>query len=68
MVDSVPKLIEPKQVTDIVDAVESLLQDVPLRQRIIQNAFELVKENTLEKQTKLLVEKLESLLKDAESN
>jgi len=55
-------LIEPKQVTDIVDAVELLLQDVPLRQRIIQNAFELVKENTLEKQTKLLVEKLESLL------
>lgn len=49
-------LIEPKNVSAIVSAVKSLIYNEPLRTMLIANAYELVKDNTLEIQTKKLIE------------
>jgi glycosyltransferase involved in cell wall biosynthesis len=48
-------LINPKQSTEIVDAIQLIETNKDLRKKIIANAFDLVKENTLEYQTKKLV-------------
>lgn len=48
-------LIPPKQVNEIVTAIELLILNSELRKKIIYNAFELVKENTLEFQTQKII-------------
>jgi len=48
-------LIPPKQVAEIVKAIELLISNSDLRKKIIKNAFELVKENTLEFQTQKII-------------
>jgi glycosyltransferase involved in cell wall biosynthesis len=48
-------LIDPGVDFQIIDAIELLASDASLRKRIIKNAFELVKENTIEIQTKILL-------------
>jgi len=48
--------ISPKSVNDICFAVERLINDTVLRQRLISNGQTLARENTQEKQTKLLIE------------
>ena len=48
-------LIEPKNVSAIVSAVKSLIHNEPLRTSLIVNAYELVKDNTLEIQSKKLI-------------
>lgn len=45
-------LIKPKSSVEISNAVEILISNQNLRKKIIKNAFELSKENTLESQTK----------------
>jgi len=57
-------LIAPKSVNEICVAVERLISDSVLRQRLIANGLSLARENTLEKQTKLLVETLKEYAKN----
>ena len=45
---------------DIVKAIEELINDNNLRQKIIKNAYELVSDITLEKQTKILIDKIKT--------
>jgi glycosyltransferase involved in cell wall biosynthesis len=52
-------LIEPKNISDLVLAIKNITNDAALRQRIIKNAFVLSKDNTLENQTKILIDNLE---------
>ena len=49
-------LIEPKDVEGIVEAVKRLLSDEALRQKLIRNGYALAQTNTLEIQTKRLVQ------------
>lgn len=49
-------LIEPKDVDGIVEAVKRLLSDEALRQKLIRNGYALAQTNTLEIQTKRLVQ------------
>ncbi len=58
-------LIEPKSAGAIEEAILRLINDEPLRKRLIENGFELAKENTLEIQTKKLVEILENSFQNA---
>lgn len=48
-------LIEPKQIQEIIQAVATLMANQELRKTIIRNGFVTAKENTLEFQTKKLV-------------
>lgn len=48
--------IEPKQPNQIADALEYLIKNPTITRNIIKNGYELVKENTLENQTKRLIE------------
>jgi glycosyltransferase involved in cell wall biosynthesis len=48
-------LIEPRRPDQIVTAITEIINNHELRRLIIKNAYELVKENTLEIQTKKLV-------------
>lgn len=52
-------LIEPKDVESITYAVKRLVEDKTLRQKIIRNGHELAQPNTLEIQTKRLIQILE---------
>ncbi|MBX2926526.1 MAG: glycosyltransferase family 4 protein [Saprospiraceae bacterium] len=49
-------LIEPKDVGGIAEAVKRILKDDALRQKLIRNGYALAQTNTLEIQTKRLVE------------
>ena len=51
-------LIAPKSINQIVDAVKNLVSNSVLRKRILENGYLLAKSNTLEIQTKILVNKL----------
>ena len=51
-------LIEPKSVSDIVIAVNNMVSNVDMRKMLIRNAFNLAKVNTLEFQTKELIQKI----------
>lgn len=51
-------LIAPKSINQIVDAVENLVSNSVLRKRILENGYLLAQSNTLEIQTKILVNKL----------
>jgi glycosyltransferase involved in cell wall biosynthesis len=51
-------LIEPQNTQDIVRAVNEILDDISLRQKLIQNGYNQALENTLENQTKKMVELL----------
>ena len=51
-------LIPPKDIQSIVESVEKLVFDNNLKNKIVQNASIFVKENTLEKQTEILVQSL----------
>lgn len=53
--------IDPKKVDDIVEAVYLLLRDESLRRKMIHNGLKLAKQNTLEKQTSILVDHLHAL-------
>lgn len=55
-------LIEPKDVGGIVEAVKRLLSDEVLRQKLISNGYALAQTNTLEIQTKRLVQILKEHL------
>lgn len=54
-------LIEPKNVPALVNAIEQLINDKVLRQRLIQNGLKIATENTLEIQTKKLVDIIKEL-------
>jgi glycosyltransferase involved in cell wall biosynthesis len=54
-------LIEPKNVQQIVEAVEKLVLDDNLRKRIIDKGFLLAQSNTLEIQTKILIDAVYSV-------
>jgi len=54
-------LKEKKKVDDIVEAVYLLLRDESLRKKMICNGLKLAKQNTLEKQTGILVDHLHAL-------
>jgi len=51
-------LIEPKNVSQLKDAINSIIENVELRRKIISNGKKLAVENTLEKQTLILVDLL----------
>lgn len=51
-------LIESKSVEEIVNAIKNLMEDKKLRRTLIENGYLLAKENTLEFQTSLLLEKI----------
>jgi len=51
-------LIQPKSPEEIFEAVYKIIQDVDLRKKLIKNGLSLAKMNTLEKQTKFLIDKL----------
>lgn len=51
-------LIEPKNIDQIVKAVEKVIFNTELRQMLIKNGYELAKSNTLEFQTKDLINKI----------
>ena len=53
-------IIEPRDKDCIVKAIEELINDNNLRQKIIKNAYELVSDVTLEKQTKILIDKIKT--------
>lgn len=53
-------IIKPRDKDDIVKAIEELINDNNLRQKIIKNAYELVSDITLEKQTKVLIDKIKT--------
>lgn len=55
-------LIEPKDVGSIVQAVKRMVSDEALRQTLIRNGYALAQTNTLEIQTKRLVQILEQHL------
>jgi hypothetical protein len=61
-------LIDPRNVSQIVDAVETLLRDELLRKKLIQNGYELAKQNTLEIQSKILLDRLLALKNKQISN
>jgi glycosyltransferase involved in cell wall biosynthesis len=61
-------LIDPRNVSQIVDAVETLLSDELLRKKLIQNGYELAKQNTLEIQSKILLDRLLALKNKQISN
>lgn len=61
-------LIDPRNVSQIVDAVETLLWDELLRKKLIQNGYELAKQNTLEIQSKILLDRLLALKNKQISN
>lgn len=48
-------LIEPKNVSDLVQAINQLEQDTALRKTIIRNGYDIAESATLEEQTKLLL-------------
>ncbi len=49
-------LIDPMNVAQLVSAIEELINDIELRKTLIQNGFQLAKQNTLESQAKKLIE------------
>jgi glycosyltransferase involved in cell wall biosynthesis len=51
-------LISPKSINQIVDAVENLVSNSVLRKRILENGYLLAQSNTLEIQTKILIDKI----------
>lgn len=53
-------LIEPKKIAEIREAVLCLINNKPLRIKLIKNGFELAKSNTLEIQSKILVKNIEA--------
>lgn len=53
-------IIRPRDVNEIVNAAEQIITDKQLRMHLINNAFSLVEEITLEKQTKILLDKIYS--------
>lgn len=57
-------LVEPKQVKPLADAIQEMITNTALRQHCIQEGFALAKENTLDIQTKALVEVLQKLSKE----
>jgi glycosyltransferase involved in cell wall biosynthesis len=61
-------LIDPRNVSQIVDAVETLLRDELLRKKLIQKGYELAKQNTLEIQSKILLDRLLALKNKQISN
>jgi glycosyltransferase involved in cell wall biosynthesis len=61
-------LIDPRNVSQIVDAVETLLSNELLRKKLIQNGYELAKQNTLEIQSKILLDRLLALKNKQISN
>jgi len=56
-------LIEPRNINDIVNTILLLVNSEELRKRIIFNGQTLARENTLDKQTRILVEILEGYAK-----
>ncbi len=48
-------LIEPKDVSEIVSAIKLLINENELRRKVIKNAYLFAKENTLDVQTKLML-------------
>lgn len=48
--------VSPKNVTEIKEAVERLIQDKSLRETLVKNGHKKAETNTLETQTKLLIE------------
>lgn len=49
-------LIDPMNIAQLVSAIEELINDIELRKILIQNGFQLAKQNTLESQAKKLIE------------
>jgi glycosyltransferase involved in cell wall biosynthesis len=58
-------LINPKKTSDIVKAVNQLISDNNLRKLLIRNGIEISKTNTLEQQTKKMVDRIKSLAKES---
>lgn len=56
-------LIEPKNSIAISEAIEQLILDTNLRTQLIQNGFELVQDNTIEKQTFLMIKAMKDQMK-----
>ncbi len=56
--------IQPKSVSEICMAVNDLIQNKELRMKIIANGRELAKENTLEVQSKKIVNHIQQLIKN----
>lgn len=56
-------LIEPKNISAISEAIELLILDTDLRTQLIQNGFELVQDNTIEKQTFLMIKAMKDQMK-----
>lgn len=61
-------LIAPKQIEPIVNAVEELLANKPLAQRIMAQGYSLAKENTLEIQSKRLITLLKQFSQQDSNN
>lgn len=57
-------LIPPKDIKSIVDAVSEVITNIELRNKIVSEAYTLVREVTLEKQTEKLVQIIRNYLKD----
>lgn len=57
-------LIEPKNITQLSEAILKIIKDSELRKSIIKNAYQFSKEVTLEAQTKILISKLEQFNKN----
>lgn len=55
-------LINPKSETEIVMAIQNLLNDEVLRKKYIQNGLKLAKENSLETQTKKMVDIIKNII------
>lgn len=51
-------VIEPKSIKAIENAVKELIQDKELRLKLVENAFQLAQSNTLEIQSKNLIEEI----------
>lgn len=55
-------IIKPRDTNEIVKAVEEIINNKTFRMNLIRNAFELVSEITLEKQTEILLRKIRAII------
>ncbi len=55
-------LIRPKQVTDLSNAIQFLIQNEEFRYSLVKNGYQLAKENTIENQTKILIKHISEII------
>jgi len=57
-------MIKPKKVEEITKAIKKVISEKELRMRLISNGQKIARENTLEKQTKIMVDIVKKLINE----